>query len=188
MSINRDTGMFTTGKNGDEFPGIEGEFLGITSHQMEFKGDNYDKFDIYLKDNGAIYQIQFGLYSWLTLGIMNSMRSIENLKIGGKLFLSMKKSNDKDGNINLYLNWNNKPLKWKSSFEELGFTKLAKKDKDRHKDGIIDKWYNALFERVPFFEEISEPSVNSEDAPELDDEAEPVNGTAGTVKLEDIPF
>ncbi|MCL5990562.1 MAG: hypothetical protein M1419_00470 [Bacteroidetes bacterium] len=172
VSINNVTGKFRC--EHVDYPGIVGDFLGFNSHSYEFQKADQKKLDIYLTDNGTVYQVQFGFYTWITLNILNCMSNIPSLGDGGKLKLTAVKD---DNNQRVYINWNSKPVKWFKTMEELKISPIKdKQKKEAFRDKIIDRFYELLFDKYPFdpqeavpVQTDSEPEVKStsEDDPDI---------------------
>ncbi|MCU0414189.1 MAG: hypothetical protein MUE91_07300 [Ignavibacteriaceae bacterium] len=172
VAIDQGSGKFICQKN--IFPGISGDFLGFNKHVYDFKDKEQKKLDIYISDNGAVYQVQFGLHSWMTLGILNCMSNIENLKNGGKLKLTAQKV---DNNQKVVVIWNGQSVGWLKNMDELKITGIKDKvKKEAFRDKIIDRFYELLYAKHPYDPEQevpvqtdSEPEVSSsnEDDPDI---------------------
>lgn len=172
VSINNLTGKLRC--DHVDYPGITGDFLGFNNHEYDYKGEPQKKLDIYISDNGTIYQVQFGFYSWMTLGILNSLSNIPNLGNGGKLKFTAIKD---DSNQCVYINWNSKPVKWLKSMEELKISSIKDKvKKETFRDKIIDRFYELLFAKHPYNPEEAAPAqvdsepdvpVGSDDDPDI---------------------
>jgi hypothetical protein len=165
VSIDQATGNFIN--NHTKFPGIDGDFLGFNTHIYEFKDAEQKKLDIYLKEDETVYQVQFGFYSWMTLGILNCMSNIDSLKNGGKLKLQAFKNGE---NQVVYVNWNSKTVKWKMQMKDMNFGDKKGTEKEAHRDKVIDRFFELLFEKHPYNPEEavpaqvdSEPEVKSTD-------------------------
>lgn len=166
VSINKDNGKFEMRKTA--YPAFEGFIAGFDKHEMKYKEQTYWKFDIYLQGD-LTYQMQFGFYSYRTLSLMNSLLSIaDKLNTNGILRLEAGKST-KNGEDYLYLTWNGKKVEWKFPWADLKFNGKEGDGKIRHRDNIIDKWYETLFTIKPYVAEIVNGDSETNHVP-MDDE------------------
>jgi len=164
VGINRDTGEFELSDK-SLHPGIEGFLLGFDTHEFEYKGKMQKKFDVYLRD-GALYQLQFGFYSWQTFKLMNSLLNVETLGEGGPLLITSGFEKD-----NFYINieFDGAKIKWKYSYEDLKLKDLSKEAKEERRNKIIDKWYTDLMKVKPYIPE-SPVDTDFSDAKEPEDD------------------
>ncbi|MFN3327784.1 MAG: hypothetical protein ACK40U_02870 [Fervidobacterium pennivorans] len=166
VSIDKDNGGFIFEEK--NYPGFEGIFLGINSHEYEFKGRIQSKLDIFLFDK-TIYQLEFGKYSWLAFKLLNQLMSIPPDELQGsnnqmRIFLTRK--ND---NLNIFVQWNGEYLKWKYKFDSLKFNSKNEDQKISHRNKIIDKWYNYLSEIKMFNPQERKLEATEEDVVVYDD-------------------
>ena len=155
LKINKNDFQFEL--NGDKFPAIRGYLTGFSTHTYMFEGIEQKKFDIYIKDESGEYQISFGMHTYTNLGLLNCLKSIEDITKSGLLTLI----SDKDVKIakhSVKLEWNYTPLKWKFGFEDLKLNIEDKAKKNKLKDKIIDKWVADFLEAKPY---TPEPVVNA---------------------------
>ena len=146
VSISQETGKLIINKK--EYPAIKGVLNGFSKHEYEFKGEMQVKFDIYLMCDETEYQVQLGMYSWITLGVLNSLSSIEHLGEAGDEILQL--ASFKDGeNYSIFLQLNGKNLKWKRSMDELKLTGLDKPKKKAKRDKIIDAMFEKMHGAMP---------------------------------------
>lgn len=143
VSIGKDSGLLRVKKqSGDieEYPGIEGRFVGIDKHSYDFKGEQVEKLDIYLEDDEKLYQIQFGLYSGVALTVLNSLASADN--INGILKIATRKKGEY-AVVKLFLN--KKSLSWKYSVNDMGLSAGVVGEARRKKvKKMVDKLYESL--------------------------------------------
>jgi len=144
VSIDKETGEFV--HNNQQFAGLAGILLGFGSHTMTYKDREYKKFDIYIADNGDVYQLQLGMYSYRTLFLMNFLRSIDKFDNKPILF-NVRKEGE---NINLLVKYDNKWLKSKQPYKDLKITDEKKRDK------VIETWYEKFVELMPYEPEPTE--------------------------------
>ncbi|QLH52779.1 MAG: hypothetical protein CH6_0095 [Candidatus Kapaibacterium sp.] len=173
VNIDKDDGGFIV--DGQTYPGFEGTFLGINTHEYEFKGKPQKKIDIYIED-GYVYCLEFGKYSWLAFKLLNQLLSVppNELTAGNNhIRLIMKK---KESNLNIFVRWNGAYLRWKYKFSDLKFNGKDGEEKIAHLKKIVDKWFNVLYELKPF-----DPKKDLIKDEEADD-------TVSVVDDEDLPF
>lgn len=143
VSIDKDNGGFIV--EDKTYPGIEGTLLGFNVHTYEYKGRTQTKFDVYIKDD-ALYEVEFGKYSWLAFKLLNQLISIpekEFTQPNGKIKLLLTK---RDDNLNIFVQWNGKYLTWKYRFNVLKFAGKQGLEREVHRNNIIDRWCNILLE------------------------------------------
>lgn len=164
--IDQKTGNFDV--NGNLFAKLDGQLLGFSEHEFEFQGKIEKKFDIFLKDDNSLFQIQLGFYSWHNFKLMNSLANIgEKLAKGGILGITSLKQKD---NYSLYVDWNGENIKWKYSFEELKLKDMYNGNKIAKRNKIIDKWANLFTELKPYVPEIKSSIPEETIKPGADDD------------------
>lgn len=165
VSIDKDEQCFVINKK--HYPAISGLLLGFSKHKFVFKGADQWKFDIFLKAD-AIYQVQLGLHTYPTLSVMNTLRAFgESLKEGKLLRLEVVPGNN---GPSIYMTYNGEKGKWKMEWEELKFNGKEGDAKTSHRDNIIDKWFDALFELMPYVPEVASEESDAVPADVADDD------------------
>lgn len=160
VNIDKDNGGFIL--DGENYPGFEGVFLGINSHDYDFKGRTQTKLDIFLFDD-TVYQLEFGKYSWLAFKLLNQLMSVQPDELrssNNQMRIILTRRND---NLNVFIKWNGAYLKWKYKFEDLNFNGKTDEQKLLHRNKIIDKWYNYLSEIRLFNPQEKKPEALDED-------------------------
>jgi len=160
VSFNNDNGKLEF--NGSFYDYVEGEFLGVGAHEFEFKGRSQKKFDIYLYDQGIIYMVQFGFYTWNTYRLMNQLLNLDKLYC--KLRIIVQKNNDDTTKI--FVRKNGDFLKWKHRDLNAKLKVLPPDKKEQQRNKIIDAWYQQLLEKFSFDPEIiPKPDDDFEEEP-----------------------
>lgn len=177
VSVSKDSGLLRIKKLGgdiEEYPGIEGQFVGIDKHAYEYKGQVIEKLDIYLEDEDRLYQVQLGLYSGIGLTALNCLASVDN--ISGILKIATRKKGEY-ATIKLFLN--KKILNWKYSVEEMGLSAgVAGEERRKKVEKLVNKLYERLSSKYHY-------SAESEYAGEFNESEEPA---AENDKTDDLPF
>lgn len=140
---------------------IEGYFMGIDTHEYEFKGKQKKVFDVFLKDDKdplKMYRLQVGFYTYYAWTILNKMLSVsKELTVGEHWIISCSEESNNDI-WNLFLEKSGTQLKQKFTREKdkeiLGFkdgnddkTKATNCDiRDKH----INKWFSVISEIAKF--------------------------------------
>lgn len=166
VSIDQSSGNFIYKK--ELFPAIDGKLLGFGSHDFKYQGDEQTKLDIYLQDGADVYDVQFGMYTWLTYRLLNFIMSVEPVFNGNdRLTLNCKKV---DRNFNLFVMFNGTACKQKLNWEAAGMKKLEgdKTAQSDRRDKMIDKWVEMLLEKKKYVASaINEPTTDDEIEAEL---------------------
>jgi len=143
LSINQANGEFE--HKGKTYPAIKGKLLGFDTHEFDFKGKSQVKFDIYLEDRGDVYDVQFGIYSWVTWRLLNMLASVADL-MNGNDSIMIRAGKEKD-NYNISVFFNNKACKWKLKWEEAGLKGLDANSAEARRNKMIDKWAALFIEK-----------------------------------------
>ena len=159
VSINKDTGHFEIKQNNEinSYPGLKGWLLGFgreksTYKSGKFEGKPVDTFLIYLKDNGSIYQVKMGFYTYRALFTMNFFRSLDKIEQKEVKLVASDNST--------LIQYNNVRLKYKIKYADLKLPDDAAKKKAK-KNGIIDKWFEDLYTKMPY--EVAPPTITKEE-------------------------
>lgn len=176
--------------------GIKGTLLGFSSEIFKFEGEDIEKFNIWLQNQGAKIKVSFGMESYIAMGVMNTLLSIpckEGEQIESKVLSIVGIS--KNDKASLYMNWGTEQLKWKYEWADLKMpselTDAEKKGKsektqkellqvkqNERKGQIIAKWFDALMKRKPY-----DPKTTMET---IDEETGEVVSAA--IEDDEIPF
>jgi hypothetical protein len=148
VAISQSTGKLLINKK--EYPAIEGKLIGFSKHEFTHNSISQVKFDIHLLCGETEYQVQFGFYSWVTLQIMNSLSSIEDLDDSFHGILQISATKTDADKYNVFLSMNGKSLKWKYDMEALKLKGLEKTKKETKRNKIIDTFYDALYSALPY--------------------------------------
>jgi hypothetical protein len=159
VSFDNENGKFEY--QNEFFDYIEGEFLGVGSHEFTFKNRSQKKFDIFLFDEGKIFQVQFGFYTWLTYRLMNQLLNVSKKNTRIRIILQK----DPDGNQKVFVKENGTFLKWKHKELNKKLKDLPPAKKEENRNKIIETWFETMLLNFPFDPEtISAPEIE-EDMP-----------------------
>lgn len=146
LSLDQETGKLSY--KGNLYPGIAGKLLGFDTHTFTFQNRPQPKIDIYIGVGDEVFDIQLGLYGWLSWRTLNMfMTVIDKLEGGENIMIRAGKQGD---NYNLSVSINGKYLKWSKTWEEAGFKGMDANDQAYNRNKMIDKWIARLVDKMKF--------------------------------------
>ncbi len=118
LAIDSDFGRLCKKTNGQiqKFESVSGNLIKLGKHSHVYEGEFIEKLDMFLEDKDELYQISFGIHSYLAHNLLNLLASIPTNLPMRIIKLSAYK---KDNFIKLFALINNEKLTWKYSPNEI---------------------------------------------------------------------